>query len=210
VSRDCYRAIFEALRSEPGYADYLGAMSNPQLMPMSSYLVDYLFADRLYPGALDVIAHFRQRGLTVILTDRDVVFQPRKVHCAGLWQAVEGRVLIYVHPVYVYMEQMFDDLQQRYPAHRYVMVDDKQRILSAMKNLVRERLTTVFPRQGHYSLDPHNRDLSDCRPHDRAQRRSARLRTVRAARTRHGRLKEQRKRHERYTTTLRSWPEPLA
>jgi FMN phosphatase YigB (HAD superfamily) len=163
ASRDRYWAIFETLFSELGYADYLGAlqrfrlgemggaMSDPRLLLMSSYLVDYPFAERLYPGALEVIAHLRQWGLTVILTDGDVVFQPRKVHRAGLWQAVEGRVLIYVHK-----ERMLDDIRQRYPAHRYVMVDDKLRILSAMKDILRERLTTVFPRQGHYALDPKN------------------------------------------------------
>jgi len=162
VSRDRYWAIFEALRTELGYSDYLGAlqryrcedasgvMNDPRLLLMSSFLVDYPFADRLYPGALDAIAHLRTRGPTVIVSDGDVVFQPRKVQRSGLWQAVEGRVLIYVHK-----EQMLDDLEQRYPARHYFMVDDKLRILSAMKEILRDRLTSVFPRQGHYALDPH-------------------------------------------------------
>jgi FMN phosphatase YigB (HAD superfamily) len=169
VNRDRYWAIFEALRTELGYADYLGAlqryrlgaMNDPRLLLMSSFLVDYPFADRLYPGALDAIAHLRTRGLAVILSDGDAVFQPRKIQRSGLWKAVEGRVLIYIHK-----ERMLDDVEQRYPARHYVMVDDKLRILAAMKNSWGARLTTVFPRQGHYALDPHN--LSSYPPADLA------------------------------------------
>jgi FMN phosphatase YigB (HAD superfamily) len=116
---------------------------------MSSYLLDYPFANRLYPGSLDVVEHLSAWGPTVILSDGDVVFQPRKVEHSGLWEAVEGRVLIYIHK-----EEMLDDVEQRYPARRYVMVDDKMRILAAMKEKWKGRLTTVFPRQGHYALDP--------------------------------------------------------
>ena len=156
-NRDRYWRIFEALRDELGYADYLGALqryrvgalNDPRLLQMSGYLVDYPFADRLYPNALRVIEHLRQWGPTVILSDGDVVFQPRKVQRSGLWQAVEGRVLIYIHK-----EQMLGDLVQRYPARHYVMVDDKLRILAAMKAIMERRLTTVFARQGHYALDP--------------------------------------------------------
>jgi hypothetical protein len=118
---------------------------------MSSFLVDYPFAERLYPGALGAIAHLRTCGLTVILSDGDAVFQPRKIQRSGLWEAVEGRVLVYIHK-----EQMLDDVEQRYPARHYVMVDDKLRILAATKKFWGARLTTVFPRQGHYALDPHN------------------------------------------------------
>ncbi|MHB1233992.1 MAG: HAD family hydrolase [Burkholderiales bacterium] len=158
-NRDRYWEIFEALRVELGYADYLGAlqryrvgaMNDPRLLMMSSFLVDYPFAARLYPGALGVIAHLRRWGPTVILTDGDVVFQPRKILRSGLWDAVEGRVLIYLHK-----EQMLDDVEQRYPARHYVMVDDKLRILAAMKKLWGDRLTSVFPCQGHYALDPGN------------------------------------------------------
>ncbi len=158
-SRDRYWRIFEALRRELGYADYLGAlqryrvdgMNDPRLLMMSSFLVDYPFADRLYPGALEVIAHLRRWGPTVILSDGDVVFQPRKVQRSGLWDAVEGRVLIYLHK-----EQVLDDVERRYPARHYVMVDDKLRILAAMKKVWGTRLTTVFPRQGHYALDSRN------------------------------------------------------
>ena len=158
-SRDRYWEIFEALRAELGYADYLGAlqryrvgvMKDPRLLMMSSFLVDYPFAERLYPGAFDVIAHLRRWGLTVILSDGDVVFQPRKVQRSGLWDAVEGRALIYLHK-----EQMLDDVEQRYPARHYVMVDDKLRILAAMKKVWGDRLTTGFPRQGHYAFDPEN------------------------------------------------------
>jgi FMN phosphatase YigB (HAD superfamily) len=156
-SCDRYWTIFEQLRSELGYADYLGALQqyrltslhDPRLLMVSSFLVDYPFVDRLYPGSLDVIAHLRQWGPTVILSDGDVVFQPRKVQRSGLWDAVEGRVLIYIHK-----EQMLDDVQQRYPAGRYVMADDKLHILAAMKKVWGDRLTTVFPRQGHYARNP--------------------------------------------------------
>ncbi len=156
-SRDRYWAAFEALRTELGYADYLGALqryrlsarNDPKLLLMSTFLVDYPFADRLYPRALDVIEHLCRWGLTVILTDGDVVFQPRKIQRSGLWDAVDGRVLIYLHK-----EQMLDEVEQLYPARHYVMVDDKLRILAAMKKIWGDRLTTVFPRQGHYAFDP--------------------------------------------------------
>ena len=152
-----YWDIFEELRRELGYADYLGAlqryrlghMHEPRLLRMSDFLVDYPFADRLYPGALEVIAHLGRLGTTVILSDGDVVFQPRKIERSGLWDAVEGRVLVYIHK-----EKMLEDVARRYPAKRYVMVDDKLHILAAMKAVWGERLTTVFPRQGHYAFDP--------------------------------------------------------
>ena len=118
---------------------------------MSSFLVDYPFTDRLYPGSLDALEHARTWGKTVILSDGDVVFQPRKVQRSGLWEAVEGRVLIYIHK-----EQMLADVERHYPARHYIMVDDKLRILAAMKRIWGDRLTTVWPRQGHYALDPNN------------------------------------------------------
>jgi FMN phosphatase YigB (HAD superfamily) len=155
--RDRYFAIFEELRAELGYADYLGALQRyrvgdlcePRLLTMSSYLVDYPFANRLYPASLDALDHVRQWGLTVILSDGDVVFQPRKVQRSGLWDAAEGRVLIYIHK-----ERMLDDVERYYPAGHYVMVDDKLSILTAMKKAWGDRLTTVWARQGHYALDP--------------------------------------------------------
>jgi len=157
VSRYRYWEIFEQLRAELGYADYLGALQryrlehqdDLQLLRVSLFLLDYPFASRLYPGALAALARGRAHGATVILSDGDVVFQPRKVQQAGLWHAVEGRVLIYLHK-----EQMLPAVARRYPAEHYVMVDDKLRILAAMKSVWRERLTTVFVRQGHYALDP--------------------------------------------------------
>lgn len=156
AQRDHYWSIFEALRAQLGYADYLGALQRyrlenldePQLLLISSFLIDYPFADRLYPQALEVLAHCGRFGPTVILSDGDVVFQPRKVRRSGLWDAVEGRVLIYLHK-----EQMLESVRRRYPASRYVMVDDKLRILTAMKGAWGGSLTTVFPRQGHYALD---------------------------------------------------------
>ena len=156
-SRDRYFTILEELCIELGYADYLGAlqryrmvdMCDPRLLMMSSFLVDYPFANRLYPGSLDALRHLAAWGETVIVSDGDVVFQPRKVQRSGLWEAVEGRVLIYIHK-----EQMLDDVGRRYPAVHYVMIDDKLRILTAMKKIWGGRLTTVLPRQGHYALDP--------------------------------------------------------
>jgi len=158
-NRDRYWKIFAALRDELGYADYLGALqryrlgadNDPRLLMVSSFLVDYPFAERLYPGALDVLVHLRRWGETVILSDGDVVFQPRKLQRSGLWDAVEGRALIYVHK-----EAMLDDVKRRFPARHYVMVDDKLRILATMKEAWGDQLTTVFPRQGHYALDVRN------------------------------------------------------
>ena len=152
-----YWAVFEQLRRELGYADYLGALQRfrvaypheTRLLEISSFLVHYPFADRVYPGALDAIARLREHGRTVILSDGDVVFQPLKVERSGIGQAVGGEVLIYVHK-----EKELDDVEARYPAERYVLVDDKLRILHAVKEIWGERVTTVFPRQGHYALDP--------------------------------------------------------
>ncbi len=155
-SQQLYWQIFEELRNELGYADYLGAlqryrrheMNNPQMLRMSSFLVDYPFAERLYPGALDAVAHCRRFGRTAILSDGDVVFQPRKVERSGLWTAFDGHVLIYIHK-----EQELDNVVQKFPARHYVLVDDKVRILTAVKKVWGDRVTTVFPRQGHYALD---------------------------------------------------------
>jgi len=157
---DCerrYWEIFEERRRDLGYADYLGALQryrvehprDPHLLGISLFLLHYPFAKRVYPRALDVIARVRKRGLAIILSDGDVVFQPRKIEQSGLWAAVDGHVLIYVHK-----EAMLDDIEDRYPARRYVMVDDKVRILAAFKAMWRDRVTTVFVRQGHYANDP--------------------------------------------------------
>jgi len=151
-----YWAIFEELRREVGYADYLGALQrhrveNPRdshLLAVSSFLVNYQFANRLFPGSLDAVDRFRQWGPVVILSDGDVVFQPRKIERSGLQEAVESNILIYVHK-----ELELDDVERRYPAEHYVLVDDKVRILDAVKKIWGERVTTVFPRQGHYARD---------------------------------------------------------
>src|SRR5881296_2582644 len=152
-----YWAIFEALRAELGYADYLGALQryrvehprDPHVLTVSSFMVDYPFANRLYPNSLDVLERFRAWGPTVILSDGDAVFQPRKVERSGLKEAVDGNVLIYIHK-----ERELDDVEQRYPAHHYVLVDDKLRILTTVKQVWERRVTSVFPRQGHYAHDP--------------------------------------------------------
>ena len=156
-----YWEIFEQLRDELGYADYLGALQRYRverpremhLLQISAFLLHYPFASRVYPGAMDALRALRARGRTAILSDGDVVFQPRKIERSGLWAAVEGEVLIYIHK-----EEMLDDVEHRYPARRYVMVDDKLRILTAMKKVWGERLTTVFVRQGHYAHERHHLD----------------------------------------------------
>jgi FMN phosphatase YigB (HAD superfamily) len=157
AARDRYWEILRALVDELGYTDYLGALERyrleamhcPKLLLMSSWLVDYPFADRLYPGALDVVKHVQQWGPAVVLSDGDAVFQPRKVERSGLWRAVDDRVLIYVHK-----ERELADVERLYPAAHYVLIDDKLRILAAVKQTWGTRVTTVFPKQGHYALDP--------------------------------------------------------
>jgi hypothetical protein len=152
-----YWAIFEEHREELGYADYLGALQryraenprDPHFLRTSYYLLDYPFANRLFPASLDVVKHLGVWGPAVILSDGDVVFQPRKVERSGLYQSVEGRALIYIHK-----EQELDDVENRYPARHYVLVDDKLRILTAVKKFWGARVTTIFPRQGHYAHDP--------------------------------------------------------
>jgi FMN phosphatase YigB (HAD superfamily) len=156
ASRDRYWAILEALFVELGYRDYLGAVQryrvehprDVRLMRMSSYLVDYPFANRLYPGALDVLQRLRTWGPTVILSDGDVVFQPRKVERSGISEAVDGHVLIYIHK-----GKTLDDVERRYPAQHYVFVDDKPRILAAVKDAWGDRVTTILARQGQYARD---------------------------------------------------------
>jgi FMN phosphatase YigB (HAD superfamily) len=161
-----YWAIFEELRQELGYADYLGALQryrieNPhetRMIQVSLFFVNYHFANRLFPGSLDVLDHLSGFGPTVILSDGDVVFQPLKVDRSGLMEAVDERVLIYVHK-----EQELDEVERLYPAYHYVLVDDKVRILSAVKKVWGERLTTVFVKQGHYA---HATDVKDYPPAD--------------------------------------------
>jgi FMN phosphatase YigB (HAD superfamily) len=152
-----YWEIFEELREELGYADYLGALQrwrgdyprDLNVLKLSQFLIDYPFANRLYPQSLDVIDWLKALGTVGVLSDGDVVFQPRKVDRAGIWEAVDGNVLIYVHK-----ERELDDVEARLPADHYVVIDDKLRILAAVKKTWGERVTTVFPRQGHYALDP--------------------------------------------------------
>ncbi len=156
-ARDRYWMLFEDLRGSLGYADYLGALQryrledlhNPKILRIANWLADYPFPDRLYPGALDAVRHVSAWGPVVVLSDGDAAFQPRKVERSGLWQTFADNVLIYVHK-----EQALDDVERLYPARRYVMIDDKLRILAALKQQWGERVTTVFPRQGHYALDP--------------------------------------------------------
>ncbi len=156
-ARDRYWALFEELFASLGYADYLGALEryrteelhDPRLLRIANWLVEYPFADRLYPGAMAAVQHAAQFGPTVILSDGDAVFQPRKVVRSGLWRGFDERVLIYIHK-----ELELDDVEHWYPARHYVMIDDKLRILDAVKQVWGDRVTTVFPRQGHYAFDP--------------------------------------------------------
>ncbi|HYK16906.1 MAG TPA: hypothetical protein VEV37_02740 [Bryobacteraceae bacterium] len=152
-----YWQLFEDLRSELGYADYLGALQRyrlehlhePNLLAVSYFLMRYPFANRLFPNSIDAVHHVGKWGRAVILSDGDVVFQPHKVYRSGLYEEFEGNVLIYVHK-----EKELADVEQRYPASHYVIVDDKLRILDAVKKIWKDRVTTVFVRQGHYSHDP--------------------------------------------------------
>ena len=165
--RDRYWAILEELFTELGYRDYLGALQrcrvehprDIRLLSMSSFLVDYPFANRLYPGSLDVLERFRSWGRTVVLSDGDVVFQPRKVERSGVSEAVEGHVLIYIHK-----EEALEDVERRYPARHYVLVDDKLRVLTAVKQAWGGRVTTVFVCQGQYAHEPSI--IVECPPAD--------------------------------------------
>jgi hypothetical protein len=154
-----YWAIFEAMRNLVGYADYLGALQkyreeyprSMKVLAVSDFLINYPFPTRLFPRALDVVAAANQAGKAAILSDGDVVFQPHKIKRSGLYQAVNGDALVYVHK-----EHELDDVAERYPADHYVFVDDKLRLLDAVKKIWKDKVTTVFPRQGHYALDPEN------------------------------------------------------
>lgn len=165
--QECYWKIFEERRIEMGYADYLGSLQryrvehphDAKFLELSLFLVDYPFANRLYTGALDVIGRLHHWGPTVVLSDGDAVFQPLKVQRSGIFTAVDGNVLIYIHK-----EQQLDDVERHYPARHYVLVDDKLRILTAVKKIWGPRLTTVFPRQGHYAHDP--QVIATCPPAD--------------------------------------------
>jgi FMN phosphatase YigB (HAD superfamily) len=163
AERERYWSIFGRLREQLGLADYLGALQtfrvglddHPDLLAMSEFLLEYPFASRLFPGALEAVAHLHTLGRPVVLSDGDIVFQPRKIQRSGIWQAVEGQVMIYLHK-----ERVLDHMQQRYPANHYVMVDDKTNILAAMKSTLKDKLTTVFVRQGHYALAPESQSAA--------------------------------------------------
>lgn len=158
-----YWRIYEQVRDEKGYADYLETLQrfrpdmqeDPRLLRMSPYLLDYPFAERLYPQALEALAHLASLGLTVILSDGDVVFQPRKIQRSGIWAAVDGRVLVSLHKAH-----QMQAVQQLYPAHHYVMVDDKPSLLASMKDALGDNITTVFVRQGHYAAESTPSDVS--------------------------------------------------
>ena len=179
-----YWQLFEDLRGQLGYADYLGALQryrvehprDPRVLEVSRFLMAYPFANRLYPASLDAVGHARSFGSAAILTDGDVVFQPRKIWRSGLYERFDGNVLVYVHK-----ERELDDVASRYPADHYVLVDDKVRILAAVKAVWGSRVTTVWPRQGHYALDAADvARYPAARRHDRPHRRPRRARRRRA------------------------------
>jgi FMN phosphatase YigB (HAD superfamily) len=157
AARKRYWDIFEDLRARFGFADYLGSLQtfregrddDPRLLEMADFLLEFPFSELLFPQALAAIAHLKSLGRPVVLSDGDVVFQPRKIKHAGIWDAVEDAVLIYLHK-----EKVLEHVERRYPAERYVVVDDKPNLLAAMKAVLRDRVTTVFVRQGHYALAP--------------------------------------------------------
>ncbi|HME40979.1 MAG TPA: HAD family hydrolase [Steroidobacteraceae bacterium] len=162
AQRTRYWAIFARVREQLGLADYLGSLQafraglddDPELLQMSQFMLEYPFAARLFPRALEAVAHLSTLGRPAILSDGDVVFQPRKIQRSGIWDAVEGRVMIYVHK-----ERVLDHVQERYPANHYVMVDDKPNLLAAMKSILGDKLTAVFVRQGHYALAPESNSV---------------------------------------------------
>ncbi|HVI59114.1 MAG TPA: HAD family hydrolase [Luteimonas sp.] len=162
TGRDRYWTAYESERARLGYADYLAALQafreglddDPDLLRMSAFMLDYPFAERVYAGALEAVEWLSTLGTPVVLSDGDVVFQPRKIQRSGLWDAVQGRVLVYLHK-----ERMLDSVQRRHPARHYVMVDDKPGLLAAMKAAMGARLTTVFVRQGHYAAEAAGRAI---------------------------------------------------
>jgi FMN phosphatase YigB (HAD superfamily) len=162
AERARYWAIFGRLREQLGLADYLGSLQafraglddHPDLLAMSEFLLEYPFTARLFPRALEAVAHLGKLGRPAVLSDGDIVFQPRKIQRSGIWDAVGGRVMIYLHK-----ERVLDHMQQRYPAKHYVMFDDKPNLLAAMKSALKEKLTTVFVRQGHYALAPESNSV---------------------------------------------------
>jgi FMN phosphatase YigB (HAD superfamily) len=157
AARDQYWGYLEEIRGKLGFVDYLGALEryrddqqhDPRVLRIGSWLLDYPFANRVYPGAVDAVREARRAGLPVILSDGDAVFQPRKVERSGLWNEFAGNVLIYIHK-----EKELADVERWHPAQRYALIDDKLRILTAVKHIWRDRVTTVFVRQGHYARDP--------------------------------------------------------
>jgi FMN phosphatase YigB (HAD superfamily) len=179
AERERYWKIFAERRDQLGWADYLGSLQafraglddDPNLLKMSEFLLEYPFSALLYPQALETIAHLAALGTPAVLSDGDIVFQPRKIQRAGIWDAVAGRVLIYVHK-----ERVLDHVQRRYPASHYVMVDDKPNLLAAMKIVLGEKLTTIFVRQGHYAHDAQS--LKQCPPPDRVIERIGDLMTL--------------------------------
>jgi FMN phosphatase YigB (HAD superfamily) len=156
AERGRYWTVFSERRARLGFADYLGSLEvfrdgledHPRLLHLAEFLLEYPFAELLYPDALATLAHLSTSGTPVLLSDGDIVFQPRKIRRAGLWDAVAGRVLVYLHK-----ETMMDRVQHLFPAQHYLVVDDKPNLLAAMKAALGARITTVFVRQGHYAHD---------------------------------------------------------
>ncbi|WP_158744178.1 HAD family hydrolase [Acidisphaera sp. L21] len=156
AARDRYWEIQEHLFHSLGYRDYLGAFQTYRLerpedvdaIWLSLFVVDFPYATLLYPGALELIAALRKLGRVVALTDGDAVFQPRKLQGAGLIEPLDRHIMICVHK-----EAEVAEIERRYPAERYVVIDDKIRLLTAFKKVWGNKVMTVFPRQGQFGLD---------------------------------------------------------
>jgi FMN phosphatase YigB (HAD superfamily) len=154
--RDRYWRLFAQRRDDLGYADYLGAVQafrggyddDRDRLGLSAFVLDYPFAERLYPRALEVLAHLRACAPTVIFTEGDLVFQPRKLRSAGIWDAAGGQAIVCLHKTFA-----LTLLHRRYPAAHYFMIDDKPALLAAMKRLLGTALTTVLVHQGQYARE---------------------------------------------------------
>ena len=149
---------YEAVRKDLDYIDFFETMmrlrdENPTdaavVDEATGTLMDWDFCPRLYPRAIETVLHLKSLGLPLVLSDGDPVFQPMKIHQCGVTQAVDGRVLIFVHK-----ERFLPAVQARFRAERYVLIDDKPGILMRSKAALGDRLTTVHVLQGKYATDP--------------------------------------------------------
>lgn len=150
--------LYEEARHERGVVDIplalrrlraqtpLSALDEQTYAHVVSLFENYPFFKALYPHTLETLQHLRELGLTVIVSDGDQFFQAEKIFHSNLADAVEGRVLIYIHK-----QEHLSEIMQRYPADHYVMIDDKPQILADSKPILGDKLTTVLVEQGKYA-----------------------------------------------------------